>query len=213
MGELFLRIDDRLRAFIGAQQMFFVATAPTAGGHVNVSPKGLDTFVVVDDHTVAYLDLIGSGVETIAHLRDNGRITIMFCSFAGPPKILRLYGAGEVVEPSDEGFGDLAGRFSTLRSSRSVIRVSVERIADSCGFGVPLFDFRADRPQIRNWADKRSDEDPVLYQREKNLTSIDELPGLRAQIACWHHWPASYTHLESSSAISISPTLSPLRPP
>ena len=140
MGKVHDGIDDRLRAFIEAQQVFFVGTAPAgAEGHVNVSPKGLvDTFLVVDEHTVAYLDLTGSGVETIAHVRENGRITLMWCAFEGPPRIVRITGAGEVREVDDER---CAGWFDPIAGQRAIIVVEVDRVADSCGYSVPLMEF------------------------------------------------------------------------
>src|SRR5687767_10044393 len=134
MGKVYDALDDGLRAFLAEQRVFFVATAPSADGHVNLSPKGYDCFRVLDDHTVAYLDLTGSGVETIAHLRDDGRITLMFCAFTGPPKILRLYGRGEVIEAGAAGFDALAAGFPPLPGARAIIRVRVDRISDSCGY-------------------------------------------------------------------------------
>src|SRR4029077_20801999 len=128
--------------FIRAQHVFFVATAPlSASGHVNLSPKGLDQFTILDPRTVASLDLTGSGVETIAHLRENSRITICFCAFEGPPKILRLYGRGDVIFPADAEFGALVAPFPAYVGTRSVVRVAVDRIADSCGYGVPEYRF------------------------------------------------------------------------
>src|SRR6188508_480356 len=143
MGKVHERIDDRLRAFIERQRVFFVATAPNGpGGHVNVSPKGVDgTLAVLDDHTVAYLDLTASGAETIAHLRENGRITVMFCAFDGPPNIVRLHGRGRFVTLYDDGFEELLARFPAElpeeRGTRAVIVVDVDRVSDSCGYGVP----------------------------------------------------------------------------
>ncbi len=180
MGRLFERLDERLRTFIAAQPLFFVATAPLDGdGHVNVSPKGhADTFRVLDDRTVAYLDLTGSGAETAAHLRENGRVTIMFCAFEGPPKILRLYGRGRVVTPDDEGFEELAARFAPRRGARAVVVVDVERIADSCGYAVPLLDYRGDRRVLEDWTARKDDAALARYRATKNATSIDGLPAL-----------------------------------
>ena len=160
--------------------MFFVATAPRADdGHLNLSPKGLSgTFAVLDPRTVAYLDLTGSGVETIAHLRENGRIVVMFCAFEGPPRIVRLHGRGEAVLPGDEGFDDLVARFPTRPGIRSVIRVDVQRVADSCGFGVPVLRFERERSQLDEWADRKGAEGIARYQADKNAQSIDGLPGL-----------------------------------
>src|SRR4029450_132132 len=135
-------ITDRLQAFIERQHIFFVATAPLEdSGHVNVSPKGLDTFAILNPHPVAYQDFSGSGAETIAHLKQNGRITIMFCAFEGPPSILRLYGQGEVLEPNSPRFDEVNKCFALDLGVRSIIRVSLTRIQDSCGYGVSLYDF------------------------------------------------------------------------
>jgi pyridoxamine 5'-phosphate oxidase-like protein len=179
------RVDDAISAelaeFIAAQHVFFVATAPSgAGGHVNLSPKGLDTLAVLDPNTVAYLDLTGSGVETIAHLRDNGRITIMFCAFDGKPLIVRLYGRGEAL-PIGEPEGDaLLRHFGSYPGARSVIRVRLDRISTSCGYGVPLLQYEGERDQLRKWAERRGPDGLVEYRAEKNATSIDGLPGLGA---------------------------------
>ena len=163
------------------RSVYFVATAPERGGHVNVSPKGYaDTFAVLDDTTVAYLDLTGSGVETIAHIRDNGRVTIMFCAFSGPPKILRLYGKGRVVTPSDPDFADLITRFGPHSGVRAVIVVECDRIADSCGFSVPLMEPAEDRNLLNEWAARKDAEQLRRYRMEKNLHSIDGLPALTA---------------------------------
>jgi hypothetical protein len=182
MGKTYDGIDDKLEAFLGAQRVFFVATAPLAAdGHLNCSPKGLDTFAVLDQHTVAYLDLTGSGVETIAHLRENGRIVLAFSAFEGPPKIVRLYGRGEVVEAGDPRFPALRARFPEhYEAVRSVISVTVERIADSCGFGVPQYEYVGDRSQLPEWAQKKGPEGVAKYRAERNRTSIDGLPGVRA---------------------------------
>lgn len=183
MGRVHERIDDTLAAYLARQPVFFVATAPSGpDGHLNLSPKGLEgTFAVLDPHTVAYLDLTGSGVETIAHLRDDGRITIMFCAFEGKPRIVRLYGRGGVVLPDDPDFDALAGRFPPRAGIRSVIRVAVERISDSCGYGVPLMRLEGERDDLVRWATRKGDESLEAYRAEKNATSIDGLPGLPAR--------------------------------
>ncbi len=175
-------LNDRDRAFIAKQRMFFVATAPLAGdGLVNVSPKGLDgTFAVIDDATVAYLDLTGSGVETIAHLRENGRITVMFSAFEGPPNILRIQGRGEAVETGDADYAGLASHFPDLPGVRSIIRVHVQRVADSCGFGVPIYAYQGQRETLTEWAAKKGADGVAAYQQSKNATSLDGLPGLRS---------------------------------
>lgn len=172
-------INADIADFIAQQQMFFVATAPLAAdGHVNLSPKGLDTFRVLDDHTVAYLDLTGSGVETIAHLRENGRVTVMFCAFDGNPNIVRLYGRGDAVLPDDDRFAALASRFPTLPGTRSVIVVDVDRVTSSCGYAVPSYTFDGHRDRLIEWAEKRGDDGLVTYRANKNATSIDGLPGI-----------------------------------
>jgi len=179
LAQVFERIDDALSAWIERQHVFFVATAPGGSdGFVNCSPKGLDSLRILDDKTVAYLDLTGSGVETVAHLKDNGRIVIMFCAFDGPPRIVRLHGCGEAVAPSDERFAALAARFPPRPGVRSVIRIALTRISDSCGYGVPLMDFRADRQAMEKWADTKGPAGIVQYQREKNAHSLDGLPGV-----------------------------------
>ena len=181
MGREYDRIDTRLAAFLLRQPMFFVATAPLdADGHVNLSPKGMTgTFAVLDERRVAYLDLTGSGVETIAHLRENGRIVFMFCTFAGPPRIVRLHGTGEAHVVGTERFEQLAPHFPSLPGIRSVIEVEVARIADSCGYAVPEMDFVRDRTRLTEWAGARESESTLAsYQAEKNAVSLDGLPGL-----------------------------------
>jgi len=178
MARVLDAITDELAAFIAAQRVFFVATAPSDGGHVNVSPKGLDTFAVLDPNTVAYLDLTGSGVETVAHLRENGRITIMFCAFDGKPNIVRLYGRGEVLLTGEPEAAALLPRFGAYPGARSVIRVQVDRVSTSCGYGVPLLSYEGERDQLTTWADRRGPEGLVEYRAEKNAVSIDGLAGL-----------------------------------
>lgn len=179
----YTEIDSRLRAFLEAQHMFFVATAPSGlGGHVNVSPKGIDSLRILSPRVVAYADFPGSGVETIAHLRDNGRIVIMLCAFAGAPRIVRLYGRGDAIEPQDQGFEELMFQMGPAAGEtpplRAVIRVEIERISDSCGYGVPLYQFEAQRDQLTQWAAKRGAAGIRDYQRAKNARSIDGLKGL-----------------------------------
>ncbi|WP_405143820.1 pyridoxamine 5'-phosphate oxidase family protein [Sphaerisporangium sp. NBC_01403] len=181
MGKVHEKLNDRLRAFISKQPVYFVATAPEHGGHVNVSPKGYaDTFAVLDDTTVAYLDLDGSGVETIAHIRDNGRVTIMFAAFAGPPNIVRLYGRGRVVTPHDDGFDDLVKLFGPHPGVRSVIVVECDRISDSCGFSVPFMTYDEDRSLLDEWAQRKDVQQKRAYRAKNNRQSIDGLPGLTA---------------------------------
>ena len=180
MGKLFEGIDEQLAGWLRAQHVFFVATAPAAlDAHVNVSPKGLDSFALLGAREVAYLDLVGSGAETIAHLRENGRITLLFCAFDGAPKIVRLYGRGSVVEPGDGAFSSLRARFPQPTPARSIIRVALERIADSCGYGVPLMGFQAERRQLVDWAERKGPDAVQAYQAAHNRTSIDGLPALR----------------------------------
>lgn len=181
MAKEFSGLDESLTQFIGDQAVFFVATAPAEGGRINLSPKGYrDTFAVLDEHTVAYLDLFGSGVETIAHLRDNGRITIMFCSFTRNSRILRLFGNGHVVRPDDAEFPGLLTRFGgTHDGVRAVIVVELERIADACGFAVPYYELVDERPVLDAHHAKASD-DAFTRLVERNRRSIDGLPALEA---------------------------------
>ncbi|ETK34283.1 pyridoxamine 5'-phosphate oxidase family protein [Microbispora sp. ATCC PTA-5024] len=179
MGKIYDRLTDRLREFISAQPVYFVATAPDQGGHVNVSPKGYpDTFTVIDDTTVAYLDLDGSGVETIAHIRDNGRVTVMFCAFDGPPNIVRLYGTGRVVTPADPDFAVLIPRFGPHPGVRSIIVVSCDRISDSCGFSVPFMSYEKDRTLLDEWAGRKDVQQKRAYRARHNRESIDGLAAL-----------------------------------
>ncbi|MHB1557424.1 MAG: pyridoxamine 5'-phosphate oxidase family protein [Isosphaeraceae bacterium] len=182
MGKVLGGLDDQLVEFIGRQNVFFVGTAPTStDGHLNLSPKGLDTFRVLGPDAIAYLDLTGSGIETVAHLRENGRITIMFCALEGRPNILRLYGQGRVVEPGDGEWPDLIARFPDYPGVRSVIVVQIERVADSCGFGVPLYEYRGERSQLIEFAERKGPGGMVDYRAKKNQASIDGLAGWRAE--------------------------------
>lgn len=178
MGKVHEKIDDRLREFVLAQHVFFVATAPAGSeGHVNLSPKGIDgSFVVLDEHTVAYVDLTASGAETIAHLRDNGRITLMFCAFEGPPNIVRLHGRGRFVTLYDEGFEELLALFPETRGARAVVVVDVERVSDSCGYGVPLMGYQGERDLLPPFMERKGEEGRADYRRLKNRRSIDGLP-------------------------------------
>lgn len=180
MAKTFTTIDAKLRAFIERQKMFFVATAPlTQDGHVNLSPKGLTgTFAILDERTVAYLDLTGSGVETIAHLRENGRACIMFCAFEGPPRIVRLHGTGDVIEPEHAEFESLRSHFDEYPGVRAIIRVRAKRISDSCGYGVPYYDYAGERDQLQRWAERKGADGVSEYQRKNNTESLDGLPSL-----------------------------------
>ncbi|WP_433734813.1 pyridoxamine 5'-phosphate oxidase family protein [Nocardia sp. CA-129566] len=180
MAREFSCLDEALRRFIRAQAMFFVATAPSDGGRVNLSPKGYrDTFAILDDHTVAYLDLFGSGVETISHLRDNGRITIMFCSFTRNSRILRLFGSGRVVRPDDPEFIDLRTHFGLEHPGiRAVIVIDVERIADACGYSVPYYELVGERSVLDAHHAEQSDEKFARRIGGDNGHSVDGLPAL-----------------------------------
>ena len=179
MSDTHTEIDDKLAEFIRDQHMFFVATAPSSlDGHLNLSPKGLDTFSILDTRTVAYLDLTGSGIETVAHLRENGRIVVMFCAFNGAPKIVRIYGRGEVIEPGMEGFDDLRVLFPPHSGTRAVIRVNVTRVSTSCGWRVPNYEFAEDRDKLLDSADQKGPDGIAAYQQSKNRSSVDGLPGL-----------------------------------
>lgn len=174
-------IDDALARWIEAQPVFFVATAATSVDQtVNCSPKGTSgTFAVVDEHTVAYLDLTGSGIETIAHLRENGRIVVMMCAFEGRPRIVRLHGEGRVLLPGDAGFADLLPRFTEHPGVRSIIVVDVARVSDSCGYAVPRMTFEADRDVLDLSNGKQGEEKLAQYRADRNALSIDGLPGLQ----------------------------------
>lgn len=182
MGKLYESIDGRLREFLLAQRVFFVGTAPSSvDGHVNVSPKGLDgSFTVLGPDKVAYYDYGGSGAETIAHLRDNGRIVLMFCAFDGPPKIVRLHGRGRVLSPHDADLAVAASAFAAppLPGLRSIIAVDVTRISDSCGYGVPAMTYVEDRDLLpRSW-ERKTPEQIAEYRGTRNAASIDGLPAL-----------------------------------
>lgn len=179
MGKLYDSINPSLARFIAEQRMFFVATAPLdPAGHVNLSPKGLESFRVIDSRTVAYLDLTGSGIETVAHVRENQRIVIMFCAFAGPPKVLRLYGRGEVMEAGAPRFDQLRALFPDLPGVRSIVVVTLDRIADSCGWGVPLYHYEGERSQLLEWAEHKGVDGVAKYRAENNRVSVDGLSGL-----------------------------------
>lgn len=176
---IYEQINGHLAKTILEQHVFFVATAPLdSRGNLNLSPKGLDSFRILGPRTVAYLDLIGSGVETIAHLKENGRIVIMFCKFEGSPNIFRLHGMGRVVEPHAPEFPELTAKFTPYETTRAIIVVDVTRISHSCGYGVPLMQYEGERTQHFAWAAKKGAEGLKLYKQEKNRRSIDGLPGL-----------------------------------
>jgi Pyridoxamine 5'-phosphate oxidase len=182
MGKVFERVDPTLAAWLQAQPVFFVATAPSdLDGHINLSPKGVEgTFAVLDEHRVAYLDLTGSGIETVAHLGDNNRIVLMFCAFSGPPRIVRLHGRGRAVLARDPAFDAAVAPFPgpVPTGARSVIEVDLTRISDSCGFGVPLMDLVGQRPLLPKWASGKGSEGITEYQATRNRASVDGLPGV-----------------------------------
>lgn len=175
MGQRFERMNDHHQRFIAAQRLFFVATAPREG-HVNVSPKGLDSLRVLDDRTVVWLNGTGSGNETAAHLLDTPRMTLMFCAFEGNPLILRLYGEAEVFHPRDAEWRDLISLFPTLESARQIFKLHVSLVQTSCGFGVPLFDYREDREFMHTWARQKGPDGVQAYWGEKNQRSLDGQP-------------------------------------
>ncbi len=179
MGKDHPSIDTRLQTWIEKQRLFFVATAPSGEeGLINNSPKGMDTFHVLGPHRVAWLDLTGSGAETIAHLRQNGRITIMFCAFEGPPRIVRLYGKGTFHQVNTNTYNELKHHFTDSPGARSIIEVEVSRIRDSCGYSVPLYDYQGDREILSKWAQKKGTEGIQDYQDKNNRVSLDGLPAL-----------------------------------
>ena len=165
-------LNEDLQAFIKEQKVFFTGTAGMEG-KVNVSPKGMDTFRIIDPLRVMWLNLTGSGNETAAHLLENGRITIMFCSFEGKPKILRLYGKGRSIHRHDQKFSDYITMFPHMLSARQIIDIRIELIQTSCGFGVPLYEYKGQRDQLPKWADSKGEEGIKEYWKEKNLVSLD----------------------------------------
>ena len=179
MAKTFDGIDDALSAWLSEQPVFFVATAPLAAdGHVNLSPRGLDSFSVLGPHRVAWVDRTGSGVETIAHLRENGRIVLMFCAFTGPPKIVRLHGRGRVCLPGSPEYDDVTARHVDSVGTRAVIVVDLHRVSDTCGYGVPLMELVGERDQLDRWAAAKGPEGLAAYRAEKNAVSLDGLPAL-----------------------------------
>jgi hypothetical protein len=182
MGRTYEAIDDRLAGWVSRQPVFFVSTAPLAAdGHINCSPKGnRGEFVVVDPTTVAYVDQTGSGVETIAHLAENGRILIMFCAFDGPPRIVRFHGTGRAILVGCDAFDELSGHFPNPCGVgvRSIVVVDVERISDSCGYGVPLMSFEGHRSTMDEWSARKGPQGVRDYWAEKNSRSLDGLPGV-----------------------------------
>ena len=180
MGKLYQELTPKLIEFISEQKLFFVGTAPLSQeGHVNISPKGMDSLQVLDNNTVAYLDVTGSGVETISQIKENRRLVLMLCAFEGKPFILRLHGKGSVIEKDSDEFHVLEGRFEQLPGVRSIIKLEITRIADSCGWNVPLYKFEGTRDYYQNFADKLGPEGIRKGQLASNMSSIDGLPGLK----------------------------------
>ena len=175
MAKFYEHLNDPLKRFIEDQKIFFTASAPH-DGRVNLSPKGMDTFRFLDEKTVAYLDLTGSGNETAAHLRENGRLTIMFCSFSDNPLILRLYGKGEIVRLNSQKWKALSPHFPSFVGERQIIVLHIESLQTSCGFGVPVFELKGERTKLIEWAEKKGENGINAYWHEKNQTSIDGLP-------------------------------------
>jgi len=176
---MYKEISGELIDWINRQKVFFVATAPlSAEGLLNCSPKGGDTFRVIDPGTIAYQDLTGSGAETIAHLRENGRMVIMFCAFEGSPLIVRLYGKGEVILPDHPDFSALLGSFPPNPGTRSIIRMHITRVTDSCGMSVPYLDFLGHREDLNEWAEGKGPDKLAEYRRKKNEKSIEGMPAI-----------------------------------
>jgi hypothetical protein len=170
-------ILEQHREFIEKQKMFFVSSAPlSARGHINLSPKGIDSFRVLSPNCVAYMDIIGSGNETSAHILENGRITFMFCAFEGPPNILRLYGEGRTILPGDAGWKELADHFQLQLATRQIIIADIHKVQTSCGFSVPLYEYMGERDHAEKWALNKGAEGLETYKAEKNRISIDGLP-------------------------------------
>ena len=179
MGKHYDSISADLAKWIGDQRMFFVATAPlAASGHVNVSPKGGEAFKVIGPNEVVYQDYTGSGAETIAHLRENRRIVVMFCAFSGPPKIVRLHGQGTVITAKQARYEELAKIFPPNAGTRAFIHILVSRVGDSCGFSVPFYEFQGPRDTLDRWAANKGPEQLAVYRNTKNQLSIDGLPAL-----------------------------------
>lgn len=179
MGKVYPEIDEKMKAWVEKQKLFFVATAPLAGdGMVNCSPKGMDSFRMLGPRTVGYLDLTGSGVETIAHLKENQRMVIMMCAFEGPPNIVRFHGKGRVFERGSEEYAARIDRYEAYPGARAIIEVEVERISDSCGYSVPYYDYQGERDILLKWANAKGEEGVRDYQKKNNTQSLDGLEGI-----------------------------------
>lgn len=175
MAKFYDKITPRLQQFIENQKIFFVATA-AAGGRINLSPKGMDSFKVISENRFLWLNVTGSGNETAAHLLAQNRITIMFCSFEGAPNILRLYGKGKEIKPSDENWDEVAQHFTILPGTRQIFDIQLESAQTSCGMSIPYFEYKGEREELNEWAAKKGEEGILEYWTEKNQTSIDGLP-------------------------------------
>lgn len=170
-------ITSEYKSFIEDQHLFFVTTAPLNNeGHINLSPKGFDCFRVLSPTRVGYLDIVGSGNETSAHLLENGRITFMFCAFDGPPKILRLYGRGKTVLPGDDEWDELSKQFTILPATRQIIVADIYKVKSSCGFGIPYYHYTGERDHAIKWAENKGEDGLEEYKKEKNMISMDGLP-------------------------------------
>lgn len=182
MGKQFESISPELAKWIERQKLFFVGTAPLAQeGHINMSPKGCDSFRILGPLEVVYHDYTGSGAETAAHIRENGRILIMFCAFEGPPKIVRLHGVGTLIERGHPSFAELEASFPVNPGTRSFVKIAITRVSDSCGYSVPKFDYKEDRDALDRWAEKQGEDKLVEYRARKNQKSIDGLPAFAAE--------------------------------
>jgi hypothetical protein len=175
MAKFYTELNETLRTFIAQQHIYFNASAPNQG-RINVSPKGLDTFRILGDKCVAYLDLTGSECETAAHIAENGRLTLMFCSFDDKPLILRIYGRGRVVRMRDPEWNDLHALFPTVPGERQIIVLDIDSIMSTCGFGVPLYEHKGERTMLPEWSSKMGEERMEAYRHERNQRSIDGLP-------------------------------------
>jgi hypothetical protein len=183
MGKLYDGITPELADWLQQQRLFFVATAPLAAdGLVNCSPKGMDTFRILGPREVAYLDLTGSGIETVAHLRENGRIMLMFCAFTGPPTIIRLHGTGAAIPSHSPEYDALRALFPGHPGARAIVRVNLTRISDSCGYAVPRYEYAGERDTLVRWVESKGDEGLTRYRQEKNARSLDGLPGIDAEV-------------------------------
>ncbi|MFC7338952.1 pyridoxamine 5'-phosphate oxidase family protein [Haloferula chungangensis] len=179
MAKTYPEIDSKIRDWVAKQRIFFVSTAPLSGdGLVNCSPKGMDSFRILGPQTVAYFDLTGSGVETIAHLKENGRIVIMMCAFEGPPQIVRFHGKGRVLPKGTAEYDEMISNFEEYPGARAIIVIEVDRISDSCGYSVPFYDYKGERDTLLKWAKVKGDDGIAEYQSLKNRTSLDGLEGI-----------------------------------